>query len=206
MRAGVFLLALLAADDVPTRPIKFDERGRFLTMSVSLPELPDDALKRRIESGLEATIVLRVYLYREGQTQPLGLTVRTYRVLYDLWDEIYLLRIHDPQGYLNFKFKTEAEALAKLSTLDGFPLATLDKVPRNVRHFVAVMVEVNPVSPEHLAEVRRWLSRPGSSERITGGETFFGSFVSLFVNNKVTEAERVLKFRSQSFIRPEAPK
>ena len=31
-----------------------------------------------------------------------------------------------------------------------------------------------------------------------GGEAFFGSFVSLFVNRRIGSAERVLRFRSQT--------
>jgi len=206
MHAAVVLaLALLpAADEVPVRQVRFEERGRFLTMSVGLPELADDALKKRIRSGFASTIVLRVYLYREGLREPLGLTVRTYRVSYDLWEERYLVQIQDPSGYLNLPpFKTEAEALARITQLDGFPLAPLEKVPVGVRHFVAVLIEINPISPAHLAEMRRWLARPGGSERVSGGDTFFGSFISVFVNNKVSEAERELKFRSQPFFRPE---
>ena len=85
-----------------------------------------------------------------------------------------------------------------------FPLIPAKVVPTGVRHFVAVLVEVNPISPELLAQARRWLSRPGS-ERLSGGETFLGSFVSIFVNTKVSEAERIIKFRSQPFYR-QAPK
>ena len=203
MKRWVFALALLlvAADDaVPLRQVGFAEKGQFLTMTVGLNDVVDDAFKKKVRSGFAQTIVLRVYLYREGDQAPLGLTLRTYRVWYDLWDERYFVQMQDPQGQRSLPFKSEGEALGVVTKLDMFPLIPAKVVPPDVRHFVAVLVEVNPISPELLAQARRWLSRPGS-ERLSGGETFLGSFVSIFVNTKVSEAERIIKFRSQPFYR-----
>jgi hypothetical protein len=57
------------------------------------------------------------------------------------------------------------------------------------------------VSAELLAEMRRWLSRPASQSGIDISSSFFGSFVSIFVNPRFPEAERVLRVRSQPFVR-----
>src|SRR5262249_32906264 len=160
---------------VAYKTMLFEERGRFLVVSVGLPELADDALRKRIRSGFSSTIVVSMVLYREGQGKPLGLTLRTYRVLYDLWDELWLLKMQDPQGELNQRLGSEAEALAKLTQIQSLPLTPLDQVPRGIRHYLAIYVEVNPISPEHLAQVRRWLAHPGGAERLSG-ETFLGSF------------------------------
>jgi hypothetical protein len=190
-----------AEDPVPVRTMTFAERGPFLTVSVAMPELGDDALRKRLASGFVSTIVLRAYLYRDGEARPLGLTPRTYRIYYDLWDEVYRAQIQDPQGQLTVTLRTLDEAVAYLSKLEQFPLVQLASLPVGMRFFVAVMVEVNPVSPELLAQVRRWLAHPGSSERISGNEGFLGSFLSVFVNNQVSAAERVLRFRSAPFYR-----
>jgi len=207
VKRWVFALALflVAADEpVPLRQVGFAERGQFLTMTVGLNDVVDEAFKKKVRSGFAQTIVLRVYLYREGEEAPLGLTLRTYRVWYDLWDERFFVQMQDPQGQRSLPFKTESEALGQVTKLEMFPLIPAKVVPTGVRHFVAVLVEVNPISPELLAQARRWLSRPGN-ERLSGGETFLGSFVSIFVNTKVSEAERIIKFRSQPFFR-QAPK
>ena len=68
-------------------------------------------------------------------------------------------------------------------------------------HYLAMVVELNPVSKELLAEMRRWLTRPAGSASIDRGSSFFGSFVSVFVNPRLPEAERVLRVRSQPFYR-----
>ena len=201
-----FVLLLVAADDaVPLRQCGFAEKGQFLTISVGIQDVVDEAFKKKVRSGFAQTIVLRVYLYREGEAQPLGLTLRTYRVWYDLWDERFFVQMQDPQGQRTLPFKTEAEALVAITKLENFPVIPASVVPPGVRHFVAVLVELNPISPEMLAQARRWLSRSGSSASQAGGETFLGSFVSIFVNTKVNEAERIIKFRSQPFYR-QAPK
>ena len=62
-------------------------------------------------------------------------------------------------------------------------------------------IDLNPVSPETLTEVRRWLSQ-GTGGGLDRGGVFFGSFVSVFVNPKIAEADRVLRIRSQPFFRP----
>jgi hypothetical protein len=49
--------------------------------------------------------------------------------------------------------------------------------------------------------VRRWLSQ-GTGGGLDRGGVFFGSFVSVFVNPKIADADRVLRIRSQPFYRP----
>jgi hypothetical protein len=201
MKLALLLVAVLARDELPTRPIRFEERPPFLTMSVAMPDLVDDALRARLRSGFVTTIVLRAYLYREDAVRPLGVFVRTYRVLYDLWDELYSLQIEDAQGVKGHQFHGEKEVLRAIVELERLPLVPLASVPVGLRHFVAVIVEVNPLSPELLAEARRWLARPSGGERFSGSEGFLGTFMSVFANKRVNEAERVLKFRSPPVVR-----
>jgi hypothetical protein len=68
-------------------------------------------------------------------------------------------------------------------------------------YYLAMRVDLNPVSQETLTEVRRWLSQ-GTGGGLDRGGVFFGSFVSVFVNPKIADADRVLRIRSQPFFRP----
>ena len=81
------------------------------------------------------------------------------------------------------------------------PIADIKDVAFEERYVVAAVAELNPVSKETLAEVRRWLSE-GSGGGLDRGGSFFGSFVSVFVNLKIPEADRVVRVRSQPFFRP----
>ena len=60
--------------------------------------------------------------------------------------------------------------------------------------------DLNPISEELLADVRRWIATPTSGARRLGtGDSFFGSFVSIFVNPHVEDSERQVRFLSQPF-------
>jgi hypothetical protein len=50
--------------------------------------------------------------------------------------------------------------------------------------------------------MRRWLSHPSGRGRAGSGDSFFGSFVSVFVNPRVDDSERLLQVVSQSFVLP----
>jgi len=64
------------------------------------------------------------------------------------------------------------------------------------RFFLAVVVDVNPVSPEMIEQIRRWMSRPTGSTGIGPSDALFGSFVQLFVRQLAT-SDKTLTFRTQ---------
>ena len=54
-----------------------------------------------------------------------------------------------------------------------------------------------------MADVRRWLVQPARGQRRLGaGDSFFGSFVSIFVNPRIEDSERQVRFVSQPFALP----
>ncbi len=81
------------------------------------------------------------------------------------------------------------------------PIASLATVPRGRNHYLGMVIELNPVSEETLAEMRRWLTRSAQATTIDPGSSVFGSFVTVFVNPKLPDADRVLRLRSQPFYR-----
>ena len=117
------------------------------------------------------------------------------------WGGARAPRIHDPRGERTSRHATLAEALKRATTFEELPVAPAAAVPVGRHHQIGVIVEVNPVSQELMAEVRRWLARPQGKSEVAGNSSFFGSFVSIFVNPKLEEAERTLRFRSQTFYR-----
>ena len=122
-------------------------------------------------------------------------------VVYDMWDEIYTVKTCD--ACKPVKVKSPAEALKLLATIDDEPVAKLADIPtgEDSIYYLAIRADLNPVSKETMAEVRRWLSQ-GTGGGLDRGSVFFGNFVSVFVNPKIAEADRVLRVRSQPFYRP----
>jgi hypothetical protein len=181
----------------PERAARFTVENARLSFAVDFPELADDALQKRLDSGLATTVVVRAYLVREGSARAEALAVQTVRTAYDLWDEVYVSEVSSESGTRVVRDKRRDEALRRLSTLQ-LPLCDQAQLDRSARYRVAVIVELNPVSPALLAQVRKWLSRPREGGLgPSAGDSYFGSFVSLFVNRRVGEAERLLRFRTQ---------
>lgn len=206
--AVLAVLATLApgrafADEAPELVrMRFLESGKQLLVSTSIPKLFDSAAYDQLDSGFTSTVVIRLWVYPKGGSEPISFSLVQRQVVYHLWDEVYTVRQSDAGGTRTVKVKYKAEALKLLTSLDGVPIAGLDKIPLLRHHVLAMVVELNPVSQETLAEVRRWLSN-GSGGGLDRGGSFFGSFVSVFVNLKIPEADRVLRVRSQPFYRPE---
>jgi hypothetical protein len=74
-------------------------------------------------------------------------------------------------------------------------------LPSGTNYYLAGAVEVNPVSPDMLERIKRWVSRPSSgTSTIAPGDALFGSFVGLFVT-RIGVADRQLAFRTQAFSR-----
>jgi hypothetical protein len=188
-------------DRLLVRRMQFSERGKHLVVSASFTELFDQQSFDQLPSGLATTVLLRIYVYRRNRELPVALTVATFRVVYDLWDEVYTVRVEGPLGSRTRRFRRRAQALKAITELEDFPIASLDRIEVGPHYFLAMVVELNPVSPELLAEVRRWLSRPAGDRRLETSSSFFGSFVSVFSNPKLPEADAVLKLQSQPFYR-----
>ncbi len=185
--------------------MRFVESGAQLVVHTSLTKLFDSAAYDQLDSGFPSTVVIRLWVYPKGSAEPISFALAQRRVVYNLWDEVYTLELADSTGTRTVKVKYKAEALKLLTSLEGVPVAALAQIPLLRHHVLAMVIELNPVSQETLAEVRRWLSN-GSGGGLDRGGSFFGSFVSVFINLKVPQADRVLRLRSQPFYRPEPRK
>lgn len=192
------------ADDEPIQhDLRFIERDGLLTIATApnkgspLAKLFDLAAYNALASGFASTVVIRIWIYPKNGTDPIAFVLYERKGLYNLWDEVYELKL---DGRI-VKEKRQADALKHLTSIENLPVARLAAVPVGQELLLAMQAELNPVSKETLAEVRRWLSQ-GTGGGLDRGGAFFGSFVSVFVNPKIPEADRVLRVRSQPFYRP----
>ena len=70
----------------------------LLRASFSFRDVLDPALTNKLASGLPTVIAMRAYVLEEGKDEPVALAVRSCRVTYDLWDEVYRIKITGPGG------------------------------------------------------------------------------------------------------------
>lgn len=211
-RAGCAIVAAAiilstAATALADRPIvdkkmAFSETQTHLRITTSFTEVFDKKAYDELTSGIQTTLVVRIFIYQRGKEDlPVSVAVGRFNVRYDLWDETYVVTIQS--NYYNHKTKLESRsaALKAVTELVNFPIAELKHVAVGPHYFVGMVVELNPVSKKLLAEVRRWLTRSSGAVNVSRGASFFGSFVSVFVNPKLPEAYRILRLRSQPFYR-----
>jgi hypothetical protein len=186
-------------DTIEAVRMQFVERGDELVVSTKIQKLFDADTYAALSTGFASTISITTIVYPQGSSTPL--TARTFArsVVYDIWDETYIVRLDASAKPVKVKF--QSEALKLLTNIDDMPIAKLADLPYGDVFYLRVNVLLNPVDPKTLAEVQRWLSQ-GTGGGLDRGGVFFGSFVSVFVHPKIADADRVLQQRSQPFYRP----
>jgi len=207
--AAVVVLAAAPAraeDDKPeVQRMRFIERGEDLTASSIPPggigKLFDAAAYDAMATGIVSTVVIRIQITPRDSNEPVAEQLIKRSVIYEVWDEVYTLQLEEPGGTRKLSVKAHSEALKWLTAINDLPIARLAVLPVDQVFVLKMVVELNPVSRETLAEVRRWLSQ-GNGGGLDRGGAFFGSFVSVFYNPKIADADRVLRIRSQPFYRP----
>jgi hypothetical protein len=171
--------------------------GTFLNASFSFKDIIDKPMTEKLASGLPNVIALRAYVLREGEANPVALAVRTCKVTFDLWEDVYRLEISGSGAKKDSAAFNLEGVLRQCAEARDLPVAERSLLTAGKPHFLGVIVEVNPVSPQMLEQMRKWVSRPAGSTGIGPTDALFGSFVGLFVKQMGT-ADRTLRFRTQS--------
>jgi len=209
-RARVLLFALLvfapttvhANDELPVRQasLAFDEK-QTLRVTIGYRDVVDAGTVAKLMGGLPTTIVMRAYAFRESGGAPLAAAFKTCRVIFDLWDEVYRIEISQSGGSDVVTASPTLEGvLRRCAEADRLAVIGRNALPASTNYYLAGIVEVNPVSPDMLERIKRWVSRPSGTSTSAPGDALFGSFVGLFVA-RIGVADRQLAFRTQAFSR-----
>lgn len=186
------------------RNAKFVSYLGWLGMTVAWRDVVNTDIRRKLLSGLPTVIVTRAYVFVEGNKTPLALSVKTCRVVYDLWDEVFRIRVMYGGRPRNTVAVNVEGVLRRCAEARRMALTKMKRLSPKKPHFVAVLVEVNPVSKAMLERIRRWVSRPRGGGAVGPGDSLFGSFVGLFIT-KIPDADRTLRFRTQAFVPKKLP-
>lgn len=181
----------LASDPAP-RPMKARWSDEGAVLSISFRELADDAVRRKLTSGLPQTITTRILAYSKRGNEPLSAAVLSCHVVYDLWEGRFRVRMQDTLHDRNFTERRVEDVIERCFHLPQLTVAATPAM-RGKRVYFAALTELNPMSRQTVRNIRRWLSRPGDGLE---GDAFFGSFVSIFVDRELGGAERSVSFRS----------
>jgi hypothetical protein len=188
---------------LPVRTTGLTRRNGKLLISVGVPDIIQPASAAHLTSGFATSVLIRVALFREGQRDPLVQNFRLADIVYDLWDEKFRVRRTDAHGGGDLRDAgTPEEAIHLATDLVQFPVADLSLLKPGGWYRLSFSTDLNPLSPDVVADLRRWLARPPGQGRLAPGDSFFGSFVSIFVNPHIEDSERRIQFISQSFAEP----
>jgi hypothetical protein len=192
-------LASRAAAEAPvqSRKMGIESSTAGLALFYSARDLINADAQRKLDSGLPQRIVVQHFVYARGRAEPIAISGHSCRIVYDLWQAVYRVEYElFGVGVSAFAYRTRAEVIDRCLVMRGFPLGQAPDMSNASRVYVASLIELNPLSNTTLARIRRWLARPRGDYNVEG-KSFFGSFVSLFVNDRIGAAERVLRLRSQ---------
>ena len=210
-QALLFALALLVAaparaEVVPERTVGLAFRDRILLVSVGLQDLFSPAARDRLTSGFATRVLVRIQLSRQNTQEAVAIAFQRIEIVYDIWDERFRVRTtHGGGSDKAFEVKTLDEAFLAAATLINFPIKLTEPLAPGERYTLAFRGDLNPLSPELMGEVRRWLRQPAGAQPRPGagrGDSFFGTFVTVFVNPQIEDSERQLRFQSQPFEGP----
>src|SRR6185295_18789426 len=83
---------------LPSRTGQVTLEKSVVKLSVSFRDVVDAEISKKLLSGLPTVIAMRGYVFRESGGDPIALTAKTCRVVYDLWDEVFRIQITQPGG------------------------------------------------------------------------------------------------------------
>lgn len=191
--------ASLASADPPVQPRQMGivQQGPVVRLYYSARDLMNQGALKKLDSGLPQRIVVQHFVYAPGRVEPVAISGHSCRVVYDLWQAVYRV---DYEAFgaapISYAYTTRAQVLERCLVMRGSALAARSELGNASKLYVASLIELNPLSSSTVARIRRWLARSRGDYNVDG-KAFFGSFVSLFVNDRIGAAERVLRLRSQ---------
>jgi hypothetical protein len=189
----------LSKKKLSRRKAKLATHRGWVTMTVSYRDVVNSAIRRKLLSGLPTVIAARTYVFPDKGARPVALGVKTCRVVFDLWDEVFRIDLQQGgRGRQTVAVNVEG-VLRRCAEARRQPIVAQRSLSAQQPYFMGVMVEINPLSKEMMERIKRWVSRPKGAGTVGPGDSLFGSFVGLFITH-VPDADRAITFRTQVFV------
>lgn len=196
--AGGVMLSFAKSKSERTFEVKQTKDEKALIVSFDFSDIFNKKSRKKLSNGLPTVVLLRLYLHAEGKKKPISMKLRKCKVIYDVWEEHYITTI-ETEGKKKTKKLESKEKTIKLCSSVKKMYYSPGNLKGGVYRFAAV-VDLNPLSKEVLEAMRSWLKRPLSDTgHLNPADSFFGSFITIFVNEKIEPSEKTIKFKSQKF-------
>ncbi len=188
------------AEPVPVQrelDLSWDTDRGLLYIDMAFRDVLDAGIRSKLSRGLPTTIVLTATVQRVGSTEPLSTTTQTCRITWHVWEEAYYLEIVRP-GASQARWTTTLEGvLRRCAEAHRLLAGDATQIQPSVPLYARGSIQINPVSPEVLQKLQRWVMRPSSTGTAAPGDALFSTFTGLFLQ-RIGDAEREVRF----FTRP----
>lgn len=198
--------ALAQQPPAPRRDVKFewDAQRKNLYVDLSFRDVVDAEIQKKLSRGLPTTIIFSATLYRVGSSAPLATTAQSCKITWHVWEEYYIIERTRPEGSeirpaLSTPDAPPEGVLRRCAEVKVLPTGTSDHVPIGASVYLVAKVQVNPLSPELLDKIKRWVSRPSGTGTAAPGDALFSTFTGLFLQ-RMGDAERDLKFTTKATV------
>lgn len=178
---------------------EWDVDRSLLYLNMSFRDVVDAGVRSKLSRGLPTTIVLTATLQRAGSGEPLSTTAQTCRVTWHVWEEAYHIEIIRP-GASQVRWTTTLEGvLRRCADARRLLAGNATQIPQGVALYARGSIQINPVSPEVLQKLKRWVMRPSSNGTVAPGDALFSTFAGLFLQ-RIGDAEREQRFQTRAFL------
>lgn len=185
-----------SARPTSARKVGYAKETNHLTVTFGYKDIFSTKIRNKLKSGLQTRLVMQIAVENENGKQ-VGFWARTIHVVYDLWEENFVVTLKEPGGKRAARVKTIKEVISVCGVMRKKTIAT--HLPRG-KYRLKVVVEANPVSEKMVRNIQRWISKPSGGFQNGGTATnYFGSFVGYFVDRNIAKAEKTIRFNSQWF-------
>jgi len=175
--------------------MEWDLDTKQLYFNMNFRDVLDGNLRAKLSRGLPTTVVLTAAVYRAGVNDPVSTATQTCKVTWHVWEEAFRVELLRP-GSSQVRWTTTLEGvLRRCAEARRLLAGNASQIRPDERHFATGKVQVNPVSPEVLQKLRRWVMRPSSTGTAAPGDALFSTFTGLFLQ-RVGDAERELRFHT----------
>jgi hypothetical protein len=182
--------------DASAMRVTVDAKAAKITGSFSA--LFDAAVDTKLRSGITNIIAFRVYVARQRDNRPIAVAVRTCKVHFDLWDEVFHVHIASNGAEHDLAALTVDAVHRQCGELREFTIALPVPLAPSEQYYAAVVAEANPISAEQVDAMKRWAAQPAGVAPQASTEVLFGAFVGLFIRPRL-QADRELRRRSRPF-------
>jgi hypothetical protein len=181
-----------AGDPIRDATFEWDADLDVLFLSMSFREVLDGKIQEKLRRGLPTTIVLTATIFRAAG-EPLSTTAQTCKVTWHVWEEAYRVELTRP-GSNQVRWTTTIEGvLRRCAEVRRLLAGDRTQIPPDSTLFASGKIQVNPISPEVLKKIQRWVMRPASTGTAAPGDALFSTFTGLFLQ-RIGDAEREVKF------------